>query len=73
MLTVIEVSARWCPGSVEPVPSVAELADLPEHVAGLGAVDEVRRLLPRRWSGGADLEDEDRVRVALRRRGSACR
>ena len=40
VFTVIEVRAITVPTKVVPVPEVAGAADLPEDVAGIGAVDE---------------------------------
>ena len=64
VVTVIDVRARMLPAKTEFCPSVAEL---PTCQTTLQACAPLMRFtdLPSPWSAWADLEDEDRARIAL--------
>jgi len=58
VVSVMDVNARMFPLKTELIPSVAELPDLPEDIAGLGAVDEDNLTNVCGSEGSGGLEDE---------------
>ena len=64
VVAVMLVSARMLPMNAVLVPRVAELPTCQKTLHVAAAVDHAHRRVARRGQRAADLEDEDRVRVA---------